>query len=137
MVYAMEFAEALHTLMAERAISGNVLARRVPCDKALISRYVNGHQAPSASMAARIDELLGADGELAALAARPHRSGLAGPISADCEDDVRRRAFLGAGLLGGIELLRQHVDGALDPVTTRRDAEEWERVAAEIGRAHV
>jgi tetratricopeptide (TPR) repeat protein len=128
----MDFAEALHTLMAGRAISGNMLARRVPCDKALISRYVNGHQAPSASMAARLDELLGADGELAALAVRPYRGGLAEPISADSEDDVRRRAFLGAGLLGGIELLRQHLDGALDPLTTSRDAEEWERAAAEF-----
>lgn len=132
MVYAMDFAEALRALMDERAISGNTLARRAFCDKALISRYVNGRQAPSVKMAQLLDGILGAGGDLAACAPRPHRAGPAGDIAPDSEEDVRRRAFLGAGLLGGIEVLRQHVDGALDPVTTSRDAEEWERAAAEF-----
>jgi tetratricopeptide (TPR) repeat protein len=44
------------------------LARRVPCNHALISRYLNGHQVPSPGMAARLDALLSAGGNLVALA---------------------------------------------------------------------
>ena len=65
------FAEALRALMAERGISGNALARQVPCDAALISRYVTGKQQPSHRMACRVDEVLSARGKLAALAAWP------------------------------------------------------------------
>src|SRR5690349_18246356 len=65
------FAEALGALMHERGLSANALARQVPCDKALISRYRSGRQDPSARMARRIDEVLGADGRLAGLAAVP------------------------------------------------------------------
>lgn len=64
----MGFAEALCALMAERGISGRSLARKVPCDSALISRYANGRQQPSRRMAARLDEVMGAGGKLAALA---------------------------------------------------------------------
>jgi transcriptional regulator with XRE-family HTH domain len=64
----MIFAEALAALMAERGVSGSALARQVPCDRALISRYLNGRQRPSHRMAARLDEVIGAGGELAALA---------------------------------------------------------------------
>src|SRR5690348_6075292 len=63
----MGFAESLCTLMEERGISANVAAQ-VPCDKALISRYRNGRQHPSLRMARRVDEVLGAGGQLAALA---------------------------------------------------------------------
>ena len=65
----MDFAQALRALMAERGISGNALARRVPCDKALISRYVNGKRKPPAKVARLLDDILGAGGQLAALAA--------------------------------------------------------------------
>ena len=64
----MDFAGALRSHMAERGISGNALARRVPCDKALISRFVNGKQKPSGKLARRLDEVLETGGELAALA---------------------------------------------------------------------
>jgi uncharacterized SAM-binding protein YcdF (DUF218 family)/transcriptional regulator with XRE-family HTH domain len=64
---ASSFGEALRALMGERDISGNALARRVPCDSALISRYVNGKQDPSRRMAQRLDEALGAEGSLVAL----------------------------------------------------------------------
>jgi transcriptional regulator with XRE-family HTH domain len=65
------FAEALRALMAERGVSGSALARLVPCDRALISRYLSGRQQPSARMACRADEVLGAGGDLAALAVAP------------------------------------------------------------------
>ena len=67
----MDFAHALRALMDERGISGNALARRVHCDKGLISRFVNGKQQPSPKLAGLIDKALGAGGELAALAPRP------------------------------------------------------------------
>ena len=65
------FAEALTALMAERGVSGSALARQVPCDRALISRYLSGRQQPSRRIAGRIDEVLGAGRELAALALVP------------------------------------------------------------------
>ncbi len=70
----MNFAEALHALMAERGISGRALARLVHCDAALICRYRSGKQPPSAKMAALIDDALGAEGALVAEAVpRPGR----------------------------------------------------------------
>jgi transcriptional regulator with XRE-family HTH domain len=54
--------------MAERGISGNALARKIPCDKALVSRYINGHQKPSPRMARLIDDALGMGGELMRIA---------------------------------------------------------------------
>jgi transcriptional regulator with XRE-family HTH domain len=72
MVYAMDgFAPVLRALMAERGLTVAGLARHVPCDKALISRYRSGRQEPSQRMAQRIDDTLGAAGRLAAFASGP------------------------------------------------------------------
>jgi transcriptional regulator with XRE-family HTH domain len=65
----MGFAERLAELMAERGISGRELARRLPCDRSYISLLTQGKRRPSPEMGAKIDDLLGAGGELAALAA--------------------------------------------------------------------
>jgi hypothetical protein len=64
-----EFAGRLRALMAERGLGVLALARQVPCDKALISRLAAGKQRPSEQIASRLDDALGAGGELAALAA--------------------------------------------------------------------
>jgi tetratricopeptide (TPR) repeat protein len=61
--------------MTERGVSGNALAHTVYCDKALISRLVNGKQQPSASMARLLDDALGAGGKLAAVARRGGTTG--------------------------------------------------------------
>jgi transcriptional regulator with XRE-family HTH domain len=53
----MSFAEALRTLMDQRGFTTNGLAAKVPCDKALISRYRNGRQQPSERMARRVDDV--------------------------------------------------------------------------------
>jgi transcriptional regulator with XRE-family HTH domain len=67
------FAGRLTALMARRGLGVRALARQVPCNHALISRYLNGRQMPSLGVAARLDALLGAGGDLAALAAAsPH-----------------------------------------------------------------
>lgn len=78
------FAEELRTLMAACGVSGNELARRVPCDPALVSRYLSGRQQPSRRMASRFDEVLAADGNLAALA--PARV-----LSGGLDPEVRER----------------------------------------------
>ena len=99
--------------MDERGLSGNSLARRVHCDKGLISRYVNGKQPPSAKLARLLDEVLEAGGELAALAQPRTRGTPAAWASPEAETvtvpcrtpdgriifvDVPRRLFLqGAG----------------------------------------
>jgi transcriptional regulator with XRE-family HTH domain len=75
----MDFAHALRALMAERGISGNALARRAFCDKGLISKFVNGKRQPSAKLARVLDDVLGAGGRLAALAAPPLFNGETGP----------------------------------------------------------
>lgn len=81
-----DFPGTLRALMTQRGVSACELARQLPCDPSLISRYRNGRQKPSAKMARRLDEVLGADGVLAALA----DSTLPG-----------RRAVLAGGLLAG------------------------------------
>jgi transcriptional regulator with XRE-family HTH domain len=67
---AIGFHEALAVLMAEREISGKALARKVPCDPALLSRYVNGKQEPSRRIAGLLDKALDAEGRLVALVPR-------------------------------------------------------------------
>src|SRR5258708_6490377 len=67
----MDFGARLSSLMSERQLGVRALASQVPCDPALISRYANGRQHPSAAMAARLDEILCADGRLAAARADP------------------------------------------------------------------
>lgn len=59
------FAEALRHLMTERGIGVRALARAVPCDPGHISKLCQGRKRPSERTAARLDELLAADGRLA------------------------------------------------------------------------
>jgi hypothetical protein len=65
----MDFGDLLSSLMSERGLGVRALARRVPCDPALISRLASGHQRPSAQIARRLDEILEAHCELSNLAA--------------------------------------------------------------------
>jgi hypothetical protein len=124
----MDFTTLLNELMLERGVGICALARRVPCDKGLISKLANGRQRPSQRIAERLDEVLAADGRLAELGvARPHLPGDDG--------DVDRRAFLGLGLGGSAALaveaerLRQRLDATLDAPATSIDVDEWEREA--------
>jgi tetratricopeptide (TPR) repeat protein len=74
-----EFSARLAVLMDEHGLGVRALARRIPCDPALISRLVSGQGRPSAQVAGRLDEILAARGSLAALAGTgaPHRRVLA------------------------------------------------------------
>jgi transcriptional regulator with XRE-family HTH domain len=88
----MDFAARLRDLMRERDMTGRGLARRVPCDPALISRLMSGRQQPSARMAARIDEVLAAGGELSAFAGDPAPS-LRGREGSPAEDEIAALEF--------------------------------------------
>jgi len=81
------FADALRALMDERGLSVSALASQMPCDKALVSRYRSGHQSPSRRMAERLDEVLEADGQLAALARPGSARVVTGPGPAEAADD--------------------------------------------------
>lgn len=61
-----EFAGKLRRLMAVNGLGVRAAARRVPCNAGYISNMANGRKKPSRNMAARLDDLLGANGELVA-----------------------------------------------------------------------
>jgi hypothetical protein len=105
-----DFARTLRALMAERGTGVRALARQVPCDHALVSRLSSGQQAPSAGMARRLDEILGAGGRLAAAAGpRPWSGGrdmpplaapvLVGAISRVTLGDLGKTGMPGSGRL--------------------------------------
>jgi transcriptional regulator with XRE-family HTH domain len=119
-----DFASRLAALMAERGLGVLALARRVPCDKALISRLAAGRQQPSAQIARRLDDILEVGGALAALRGASDSHGTPGrpsgpePDDGGQDDDMNRR-----------ELLRIFsVAGALMSIGGTPDALDWERL---------
>jgi hypothetical protein len=87
-----EFSARLAVLMDEHGLGVRALARRVPCDPALISRLASGQGRPSAQVAGRLDEILAARGSLAALAGTgvPHRGVLAADAEVAAVEAARR-----------------------------------------------
>ena len=71
------FGEQMGRLMAERGVSLHRLARLVNYDVGYLCKVKNGHKRPSAALAVRVDEALGAGGVLIGLApaVQPHRQG--------------------------------------------------------------
>ncbi|WP_141579641.1 helix-turn-helix transcriptional regulator [Actinomadura sp. WMMA1423] len=61
------FGERFRALMAERRVSQRRLADLVPCNDGYLSRVARGERVPSGRIAERLDELLDAGGQLAAL----------------------------------------------------------------------
>lgn len=110
----MNFAGKLAALMAECGIGTRALARRVPCDAALISRLAHGRQRPSAQMARRLDEVLGAGGELVSAAsasgAKLAGSQTAAEISSGVVAERAMRARLGAFSAVQAEELISHLN---------------------------
>lgn len=70
-----DFGERARGLMREKDISLRELSRRTFYDKAHLSRVLNGHKPPGPTLAARLDEELGARGALNELATTARRSG--------------------------------------------------------------
>lgn len=136
------FAEALRALMDERGVSGSALAREVPCDRAMISRYLSGKRQPSRKMAARIDQVLVAGGELTALTGtgRP-AAGITSPGDPGGFDDeitaiefARRAAASDAGE-ATVRRMEQVVDGLATAYPGTPPAELLGRVRAHLGYA--
>jgi transcriptional regulator with XRE-family HTH domain len=142
LVYAMDFAGRLRALMAERDISGNDLARRVPCDRSYVSLLASGKRQPSRRIARRIGDVLNDGGELETLASALHDpapavSGSAGDDWAldgrrdwDYLDAVERREMLRLGALGLLagssgELVRQLLERVLETAETY-SPEDWD-----------
>ncbi len=104
----MNFGTLLTSLMTERGLGVRALARRVPCDPALVSRIASGRQQPSAQIARKLDEILQAGGELSGLADYAAPPGTSGDELGAIE--AARRA--GATEVGAaaVERLEQVVD---------------------------
>lgn len=66
-----EFGTELRRLCAERGLSTYAVARQVPCDASYITHLCIGRKHPSERIAQRLDEVLQADGHLAALMGTP------------------------------------------------------------------
>jgi hypothetical protein len=105
-----DFSHELRALMAEHGAGVRALARQVPCDHALVSRLSSGERPPSAAIARRLDEILGADGRLIAAAGPGPWSGRGElpPLSAPVLVRAISRVTLGdlgkTGLPGGAGL---------------------------------
>ncbi len=106
----MDFAARLRALMDQRGLGVRALARKVPCDQALISRLANGKARPSRQMARRLDEVLGASGELAGLAETISTPAVAGPESGLELIELARRVEASDVGDGTLELLQVHAD---------------------------
>ena len=65
---ATPFAEKVVALMETRGLSAAGTARRVSCSPGYLSNVIRGRKRPSARVTARLDDVLKAGGELAALA---------------------------------------------------------------------
>lgn len=106
------FGERLRQLIAEHDISQRKLARLVPCDDGFLSRIANDRRRPSPELAARLDELLDAGGELAALhPAAPPPSAPRGGIEEETEAlELARRVAAGEVGDGTLVALEAAVD---------------------------
>jgi transcriptional regulator with XRE-family HTH domain len=60
------FGDELVRLLADRSVSQRKIARQVPCDTGYLSKLIHGHKPPTRNIAARLEELLDADGRLLA-----------------------------------------------------------------------
>jgi len=70
-----EFAAEVRRFMAQRGMSLRGLARAAADDPSHLSKVLNGHKAASPYLAARLDDVLGADGKIREAAAIPPRRG--------------------------------------------------------------
>jgi transcriptional regulator with XRE-family HTH domain len=107
------FRDKLRALLAGRGMSQNELARRSHYNAAYLSKVINGRKPVPRELAVRLDELLGADGELAALA--PVRVAVTVPYGpGSCPAPIRQQL---AVMSGQIEVLRTDVSALTEVVT--------------------
>ncbi|MBV9857657.1 MAG: helix-turn-helix transcriptional regulator [Streptosporangiaceae bacterium] len=79
--------------MEARGLGVREVARRVPCNPGHISNLRSGKARPSPELAADLDEVLGADGTLAALAPAQRRHRVLVPDFAGADDEIAALEF--------------------------------------------
>lgn len=132
----MTFGERMLALMGEREVSLRRLAKQVPCDVGFLSKVSHDLKGPSAQIAARLDEILGADGELAALRRPARRPRTADSVEATTVrvlahdwDEMERRTLLQLAALGigGGVLASGPLSALVDVALTSepRDLNDW------------
>ena len=112
--------------MTERGLGVLAVARRVPCDKALVSRLASGKHRPSRRMAQRLDEVLEAGGDLMALRATTTASRSTASVVGDPEsdDDMNRRELFRILSIAGVLMA-----GGTAEI-------DWERLGSLAGAQH-
>jgi transcriptional regulator with XRE-family HTH domain len=104
------FGERVLVLAEERGLSLREVARRVPCDASHLSKVVHGRKRPSLRVAARLDDVLEAGGELVALADAAAPDSGPGPG----QDPGRQPgAVPGSAVAGGMALTLPYVPARL------------------------
>jgi transcriptional regulator with XRE-family HTH domain len=104
------FGERVLVLAEARGLSLREVARRVPCDSSHLSKVVHGGKGPSLRVAARLDDVLEAGGELVALADAAAPDG--GPGLG--QDPGRRPGdVLASAVAGGMSLTLPYVPARL------------------------
>ena len=104
------FGERVLALAEARGLSLRELARRVPCDASHLSKVVHGRKRASLRVAARLDDLLEAGGELVALADATAPDG--GPEPG--QNPARQPGELSApAVTGGMSLMLPYVPARL------------------------
>jgi transcriptional regulator with XRE-family HTH domain len=127
--------EHARRLRKERGLTLAVVAAAIPCDKGHLSRVENGQRRPTAHLVRRMDQVLGARGELIAHAALSVSSGM--------DDEPGETAELLSRVRGDdttpatIEALQATVHGLCcqyswrNAYDLRREAQKW---VAEVAR---
>ena len=103
------FGERVLVLAEERRVSLREVARRVPCDASHLSKVVHGRKRPSLRVAARLDDILEAGGELVALADAAAPDSGPGPG----QDPDRRPGVPASAVAGGMSLTLPYVPARL------------------------
>ncbi len=91
--YVSAFGRELARLMEAHGLGVREVARRVPCNPGHISNLRSGKAQPSPELAADLDEVLGADGTLAALAPAQRRHRVPVPDLAGVDDEIAALEF--------------------------------------------
>jgi transcriptional regulator with XRE-family HTH domain len=132
-----EFGDELRRLMAQQGMALRELARRSYYDHGYLSRVARGLRQPSPEVAEHLDTVLGAEGELAALAEAPGRSRLAeAPRASQLADvdliELARQAEASDLGRGTLELLDAAADRMCRDYPTDDPAELSDRAARHL-----
>jgi len=89
-----DFADEVRRLMAERGLSLRALGRAARYDPSYLSKVLSGRKPASPFLAARLDDVLSAEGKIRQAAASAQPGGSARRTPASDPDDINRRELL-------------------------------------------